>query len=139
MAWGRKTAGAESSPAEIDNVIGPATVVRGDLKGERGFRIDGKIEGSVDSEGAVVLGETGSVHGNVTGTDVVIVGRVEGNVTARGHLDIGATGRVVGDVTATSMRIETGGVLRGTSFMGTEEGAEAAEPETAAPAEATTN
>jgi cytoskeletal protein CcmA (bactofilin family) len=118
MVWGRKNANERGSADELENVLGATSAVRGDLKAERGFRIDGKIDGNVESEGAIVIGETGQVHGNVVGTDVVVVGRVEGNITASGHLDIGAKGKVVGDVTAKSMRIETGGVFRGTSFMG---------------------
>ena len=37
-----------------------------------------------------------------------------------GHLEILAKGRIEGDISAKSMRIETGGVFRGTSSMGGE-------------------
>jgi len=119
MAWGKKNGGEQrSGTEEIENVLGASSSVRGDLKAERGFRIDGKVDGNVETAGPVVIGETGHIRGNVQGTDVIVVGRVDGNITASGHLDIGAKGKVVGDVTAKSMRIETGGVFRGTSFMG---------------------
>jgi cytoskeletal protein CcmA (bactofilin family) len=127
MVWGRKSGSDRASTEEIENILGATSTVRGDLKATRGFRIDGKIEGNVEAGGPVVIGEAGHVRGNVIGTDVIIVGRVDGNITASGHLDIGATGKVVGDVAAKSMRIETGGVFRGTSFMGASE-AEAARP-----------
>jgi cytoskeletal protein CcmA (bactofilin family) len=133
MVWGRKNDNERTSE-EIENILGPTSAVRGDLKAERGFRIDGKVDGSIESGGPVIIGETGQVHGNVQGTDVIVVGRVEGNITASGHLDIGAKGKVVGDVTAKSMRIETGGVFRGTSFMGETEPAAALAPETVAAA-----
>jgi cytoskeletal protein CcmA (bactofilin family) len=138
MVWGKKNGterggrGERGELEEIDNVLGPTSHVRGDLRSERGFRVDGKVEGNVESGGPVVIGETGQVHGNVQGTDVIVVGRVEGNITATGHLDIGAKGKVVGDVTAKSMRIETGGVFRGTSFMGESEPEPASAPETVA-------
>lgn len=133
MVWGRKNGNNHAAADEVENVLGASSSVRGDLKAERGFRIDGKIEGNIESAGAVVIGETGHVRGNVQGTDVVVVGRVDGNITASGHLDIGAKGKVVGDVSAKSMRIETGGVFRGTSLMG-EGDAPAAEPAEAAAA-----
>jgi cytoskeletal protein CcmA (bactofilin family) len=88
--------------------------------GWRAFRIDGWVEGSVDSRSAVVIGESGAVRGNVTGTEIVVAGKIFGNVVCSGHLEILATGKVEGDIDAKSMRIETGGLFRGTSHMKSE-------------------
>jgi cytoskeletal protein CcmA (bactofilin family) len=120
MAWGNKksTPQHQHSTEEIGNILEASTVVKGDLKSDRGFRIDGTIEGSVESNGAIVIGESGVVTGDVRGGDVIVVGCVEGNILARGHLDIRSSGKVVGDVKAASFRIETGGVFHGTSRMG---------------------
>jgi cytoskeletal protein CcmA (bactofilin family) len=121
MAWGnKKSTPQQQSSEEIGNILEASTVVKGDLKSDRGFRIDGTIEGSVESNGAIVIGESGAVDGNVRGGDVIVVGRVDGNILATGHLDIRSTGKVVGDVKAKSFRIETGGVFLGTSRMGEE-------------------
>jgi cytoskeletal protein CcmA (bactofilin family) len=117
MGWGKKSARAGSTE-EIGNILEASAVVRGDLRSERGFRIDGRIEGSIESSAAIVIGEKGQVTGDVRGADVIVVGRVEGNIHATGHLDIRATGKVIGDVSAASFRIETGGVFLGTSHMG---------------------
>jgi cytoskeletal protein CcmA (bactofilin family) len=121
MGWGQKNNQAKAAPDEVENILGASSFVRGDLKAERGFRVDGKVEGSIESAGPVIIGETGSVRGDVRGSDVIVVGKVQGNVTASGHLDIGASGRVVGDVCAKSIRIETGGTFRGKSSMGDDE------------------
>jgi cytoskeletal protein CcmA (bactofilin family) len=54
-----------------------------------------------------------------------------GDVVCSGHLEILAKGRIEGDISAKSMRIETGGVFRGTSSMGGEASgavADAADP-----------
>ena len=45
-------------------------------------------------------------------------GQIIGNVRCSGHLEILAKGKVEGDIAAQSVRIETGGVFRGTSCMG---------------------
>jgi cytoskeletal protein CcmA (bactofilin family) len=121
MAWGnKKSTPQQQSSEEIGNILEASTVVKGDLKSDRGFRIDGTIEGSVESSGAIVIGESGAVNGDVRGGDVIVVGRVDGNIRASGHLDIRSSGKVVGDVKAKSFRIETGGVFLGTSRMGEE-------------------
>ena len=120
MAWSKKKNGSADLSEEIGNILEASSVVRGDLRSDRGFRIDGKIEGSVESRAAIIIGESGVVSGEIRGSDVIVVGRVEGNIYASGHLDIGATGKVVGDVMAASFRIETGGTFLGTSRMGQE-------------------
>jgi cytoskeletal protein CcmA (bactofilin family) len=119
MAWRAKPeSGGGATRDAIENVLGQSCIVRGDLASEGAFRIDGTIEGSVESKAAVVVGESGVVRGSVRGTDVVVAGTVIGDVTATGHLEILAKGRIEGDLAARSMRIETGGVFRGTSSMG---------------------
>jgi cytoskeletal protein CcmA (bactofilin family) len=115
MGWGSKKENAAHD--QIENVLGKSAVVHGDLKADGAFRIDGTVEGSVASKAAVFIGEGGVVRGDVSGSDVVIAGQVTGNVVCTGHLEIVATGRVEGDLDAQSVRIETGGVFRGTSRM----------------------
>lgn len=101
----------------VENTIGAGSRVRGDLSGPGGFRIDGAVEGSIDVEGPVVVGDGGSVEGSIRGRDVVILGRVRGDVRAMGHLEIGPKGKIIGDVSVQSFRMHTGGVFRGTSCM----------------------
>jgi cytoskeletal protein CcmA (bactofilin family) len=119
MAWGSKADNGRAASREpIENVLGQSLTIRGDLTADGGFRIDGTVEGNVESKSSIVVGESGVVRGDVRGTDVVIAGTVQGNVTCTGHLEILAKGRIEGDLDAKSMRIETGGVFRGTSHMG---------------------
>jgi cytoskeletal protein CcmA (bactofilin family) len=118
MAWGVKRDISPPTSDQIENVLGRSSSVTGDLKAEGSFRVDGTITGSVESAGAIIVGESGCVNGDVRGRDVVIAGKVTGNVTATSHLDIVASGRIEGDIDAQSVRIETGGVFRGVSRMG---------------------
>jgi cytoskeletal protein CcmA (bactofilin family) len=104
---------------KIENMVGRSCIVRGDLSAEGAFRIDGTIEGSVESKTAVVVGEGGAVTGNVRAVDVLVAGRVHGNVCCSGHLEIMSAGTIEGDIEAKSLRVEIGGVLAGTSHMGT--------------------
>ena len=119
MGWRSKAESTRPADREpIENVLGRSAFVRGDLSAEGAFRIDGTIEGTVASRAEVVIGESGVVRGDVVGSDVVVAGQIIGNVRCSGHLEILAKGKVEGDIAAQSVRIETGGVFRGTSFMG---------------------
>jgi cytoskeletal protein CcmA (bactofilin family) len=95
-----KTRRAATKSDAIENVIGRSCLIRGDLTADGAFRIDGTIEGSVESHASVVVGESGVVRGGVRGTDVVIAGTVQGDVICAGHLEILAKGCVEGDIAA---------------------------------------
>jgi cytoskeletal protein CcmA (bactofilin family) len=117
MRWrGQK----ETNPTvdKIENVVGRSCTVRGDLAADGAFRVDGTIEGSVESKASVVVGESGTVKGNIRAVDVLVAGKIHGNVACTGHLDIMGTGTIEGDIDAKSLRVETGGVFAGTSRMG---------------------
>jgi cytoskeletal protein CcmA (bactofilin family) len=118
MGWRSKDESTRQDREPIENVLGRSAFIRGELSAEGAFRIDGTIEGTVASRAQVVIGESGTVRGDVIGTDVVVAGQIIGNVRCSGHLEILAKGKVEGDIAAQSVRIETGGVFRGTSFMG---------------------
>jgi cytoskeletal protein CcmA (bactofilin family) len=118
MGWRSKDQSTRPARDPIENILGRSGLIRGDLSAEGAFRIDGTIEGSVVSRAEVVIGDTGVVRGDVAGSDVVVAGQIIGNVRCTGHLEILAKGKVEGDIAAQSVRIETGGVFRGTSFMG---------------------
>jgi cytoskeletal protein CcmA (bactofilin family) len=116
MAWGKRE--SEQQAGEIENVLGRSVHVHGDLKADGAFRVDGTVEGAIESKAGVVIGQTGVVRGPVQGKDVVVAGHVVGNVTATGHLEILASGRIEGDIEAQSLRIATGGIFCGQSRMG---------------------
>jgi cytoskeletal protein CcmA (bactofilin family) len=103
---------------KIENVVGSSCIVHGDLVAEGAFRVDGTIEGGLESKAAVVVGESGAVKGSVRAVDVLVAGKIHGNVYCSGHLDILSTGVIEGDIEARSLRVETGGVFAGTSRMG---------------------
>jgi cytoskeletal protein CcmA (bactofilin family) len=101
----------------VENSIGSGTVVRGDVIGPGGFCVDGVIEGSIEADGPIIIGETGTVMGNVRGRDVVVLGKVRGDIDSPGHLEIGPNGVVIGEVSVVSLRLHKGGVFRGMSRM----------------------
>jgi len=77
--------------------------------------VDGRLDGSVESSAAVVIGGSGIVHGDVIGEDVTVAGRVLGRVVARGRLRMEAGGTVEGDACYGSLEVEHGGALEGSA------------------------
>lgn len=105
------------SAERMDTVIGPGVTLKGSLRAQSGVRLDGTVEGDVETTGNVIVGEKGQVNANIVAQNVFISGYVKGNVTARGRLEISGKGKLWGDMKAETLAVEEGGVFRGQSAM----------------------
>jgi cytoskeletal protein CcmA (bactofilin family) len=66
--------------AAIETIIGTNSIVRGELKSEATVRIDGVFEGRVRAD-CVVVGEAGTILGNVVCRAISVGGKIEGTLT----------------------------------------------------------
>ena len=107
------------SPASdrIENVIGPTATFSGELKCDGGVRVDGVFQGSLETMGNVIIGETAKVVADIVGRNVSISGAVKGDIIASGRLEILSTGLLWGDIQVASFLIDEGGVFSGRSEM----------------------
>ena len=106
-------------------LIGPGTVVEGDLRAEGGVRVEGAVLGSVYTEGDLEVARTGRVEGReVRARNVLVNGTVRAKVVAAGKLVLTKTGRLEGDVSAKALDIEAGAVFVGRSVTGEAAGVE---------------
>ncbi len=96
--------------------VGRGTVIRGTIRGEGDLEIEGRVEGLVEIEGEVSLGDTGRVKiesGALTATRISVRGAVAGDLRATATIVLEPGARVVGDLAAPSIGIRPGGLLRG--------------------------
>ncbi len=100
---------------KIENIIGPKTHFKGHLKAEGNLRVDGYFEGSMETNGNVVVGESAKVAADIKANNVQVWGSVQGNVEAAGRLEILPSGSVWGDVKVKSLLIDEGGSFHGKS------------------------
>lgn len=109
----------ETIKHDIETIIGKNTVIKGEISGTGNLRIDGLVEGSISSEGCVVIGEAGTVNGDIKANTLNVSGQVNGNADISGNLAIAASGQLIGDVKVGSFNIAQGGVFKGRSEMTT--------------------
>ncbi|MCI7612551.1 MAG: polymer-forming cytoskeletal protein [Selenomonadaceae bacterium] len=109
----------ETIKHDIETIIGKNTVIKGEISGNGNLRIDGLVEGSISSEGCVVIGEAGTVNGDIKANTLNVSGQVNGNADISGNLAIAASGQLIGDVKVGSFNIAQGGVFKGRSEMST--------------------
>ncbi|MDR0315468.1 MAG: polymer-forming cytoskeletal protein [Treponema sp.] len=97
----------------INTIIGPNTVLKGDIDAGGFTRIDGSIMGNVNAKGRVVIGERARMKSNVSGTAITIGGVVYGNVIASESLVILSTALVLGDIITRRIQADEGCLVHG--------------------------
>ncbi|GAB3923641.1 bactofilin family protein [Mucilaginibacter myungsuensis] len=100
----------------ISSIISEGSVIDGTFKAPGFVRVDGQINGNVTIEGGMILGEKGSVKGNVNTKQIVVYGIVDGDVTAEA-LEIRSTGKIKGNIKTNSIQMDSGAVYNGTLSM----------------------
>jgi cytoskeletal protein CcmA (bactofilin family) len=100
---------------KVDTVIGPGSLIKGDIHSRGTLRIDGNVEGNVRADATVIVGEKGVVKANLTAAHIVIGGTVHGNVHGREKVEVLSTGRMYGDVTTAASKFV---VAEGVIFEG---------------------
>ena len=95
--------------------LGAGTHWQGEIQaGPEGLCIEGSVEGSVLSEGQVVVAPGGLVKGTINAKSLTVRGRVEGVFKVTGCLEILGTGWVEGEVELGTLVVDEGGTLQGT-------------------------
>ena len=108
----------ELSSQEVRTILGPGCLFEGNLTIPEGLtRIDGEVIGNIKGNGSLIIGERGSVKGDLSIENVVVYGKVHGNIKAR-SLEIRASGRVDGDVQVQELMVEKGAMYNGKCSMG---------------------
>ncbi len=100
---------------KVDTIIGPGSLIKGDIHSRGTLRIDGTVEGNIRADATVIIGEKGMVKANVTAAHVVIGGTVHGNIHGREKVEVLSTGRMYGDVTTAASKFV---VAEGVIFEG---------------------
>ena len=109
-----KTMETENSPI---NIITDGTVIKGDIIASGDFRLDGKLEGNIQLNGKLVIGDSGLVNGNVLCQNANIIGTVNGNLSVKELLSLHASARVRGDILINKLSIEPGATFSGKCRM----------------------
>ncbi|MCR5256055.1 MAG: polymer-forming cytoskeletal protein [Acetatifactor sp.] len=87
--------------------------VVGNSKAAEIFADGAKIEGEVVSEGAVKIGSSTVIVGNISATSAVIAGAVKGDIDVKGPVILDSSAIVMGNIKSKSVQINNGAVIEG--------------------------
>ena len=99
------------------NIITDGTIIKCDITATGDFRLDGTLEGNIQLNGKLVVGDSGVVNGNVLCQNANIIGTVNGNLSVKELLSLHTSARVHGDILINKLSIEPGAVFSGKCRM----------------------
>jgi cytoskeletal protein CcmA (bactofilin family) len=100
------------------NIIGPGTVITGDINTNGDVRVDGTLKGTLVVKGKLVLGNTGNVEGEINCQNADISGGIKGKINVSELLSLKNTAKINGDIITNKLAIEPGANFTGSCSMG---------------------
>ncbi|WP_295673647.1 polymer-forming cytoskeletal protein [uncultured Mucilaginibacter sp.] len=100
----------------ISTLISEGSILDGNLKAPAFARIDGQVTGDVMVDEGLILGEKGSILGNIITKEMVVYGMITGNIQTN-SLEIKASGKISGEIRTQTLVVENGAVYNGSLSM----------------------
>lgn len=111
-----------SKEIRITTIIGRGATCNGDFEAQGSVRLDGTVHGNVTVSETLVVGATGLVEGDINAQTVIVGGEVNGNIKSPMKTELTSTARVIGDITTGSIIIDEHAIFQGRCDMNQEAG-----------------
>src|SRR3984957_20080462 len=90
------------------NVLTSDVEVKGTLKFTGELLFEGKLEGEIQTDGILNLGDSAIINGNINAATVVVRGKITGNISAKEKIEIKTKAELFGDIRAAKLVVEEG-------------------------------
>ena len=107
--------GAASFSDPHRNVLAQDVRIQGQVCFVGVLIIDGQMEGEMQSEGTLLVGEHARLQGEITVREAIIHGRVEGTLRVTDRCELHASACLVGELTAGRLVLHEGATFLGKS------------------------
>ena len=102
---------------QISTIIGMSAECNGDFTADGAIRIDGTINGNVTVTDTVIVGASGCINGDIHAQKVVIGGEVYGNLDVPEKVELTSTARLIGDINTNGLVIDEKAIFQGSCNM----------------------
>ncbi len=101
------------------NRIGRGTEIQGEIISDGTIRIEGTLEGYLESKSRIIIGASGVVKGDIKCKSMDIAGKVIGTIKVEEILTLKDKSHVEGDIHSRKLIIDPGASFNGNCKMGT--------------------
>ena len=88
------------------NLIQSGTEIKGDVITQGNIRIDGKLTGTLDCKGKLIIGKTGELDGTVECSNAEVQGRLHASMKVNGLLSLKSTSKLLGDIIVKKLKMQ---------------------------------
>ena len=97
----------------VNTIVGSGSLISGKVTVSGLLRIDGDIDGNIQTMGRVIIGEEARIRGNIRAASVSVGGIVQGDIIAPDYVVVLSSGMVVGSVLTKKLRVDDNVILHG--------------------------
>ena len=97
----------------INTMIGSGSIITGNVKIDGFVRVDGDIDGNLETTGKIIIGDKARIRGNVSSSSVIVGGIVNGDIIAPDFVQIFSSAIILGDVISKRVKVEQGAIIEG--------------------------
>ena len=97
------------------DILSSDVEIKGSIKFQKELLIDGKVEGDINSDGVLTVGENAEIRGEIKTKSITVYGKVHGNITVGERCELKSKCTLQGDLKAARLVIEEGATFVGKS------------------------
>lgn len=97
------------------DILSKDVEIKGSIKFQKELMIDGKVEGEINSDGVLTIGENADIRGEIKTKSITVYGKVHGNITVGERCELKSRCTLQGDLKAARLVIEEGATFIGKS------------------------
>ncbi|MCO6565696.1 MAG: polymer-forming cytoskeletal protein [Apibacter sp.] len=112
----KKKADIDISIENITTIIAEDCKVEGNIECKEFIRIDGQALGNVNSTCGLVIGQKGSIKGDIRTKELIVYGQIDGDIFVD-NLMLKNSGSIIGNMQVKSFQVENGALYKGTVSM----------------------
>ena len=112
-----------SVPTRPGSVLSDGVSIKGSVKFGKALLIDGEVEGSISSGGALTIGQHARVRGEIRSKSVKLQGTVDGNIFATERCELQGACTLRGDIDAPRLIVNEDATFLGSAKIGRLNGA----------------
>ena len=107
----------ESKTSDNFSKIDATTTLKGTIKTQDDIRIDGVLEGDVETSGKLIIGKGAKVKGKILCENAEIEGVLKGELRASGTLSLRAGCQIKGKIIIQKLIVDSGAILNASCTM----------------------
>jgi len=105
-------------PTGAINIISPGTRIEGEVFSNGDIRVDGIVDGYLNTKAKVVVGPKGMIKGELICESADVTGKIDGKLSVKNELYLKSSAHITGELVTNKLVVESGAFINGNCIVG---------------------